>query len=724
MRKGKTLHILGITHYITSIVLFMPFICSAQESEKRPEEPASVVEITITANPLEPSLLESGHPVSLLDRDQVIQRNQSTLGETINLEPGVTSSYSGPGSSRPVIRGFAGDRVKILKNGLAVGDVSNISEDHATAVDPLGIQAIEILRGPETLLYGSSAIGGSVNVVDNAIPEKAIGAPLKGEYLIQQGDAATGEQSASMRLKGQEESLNWTLSGFIRDTDNIEIPGYAESEELRALEQEDESEPDQEARGTLPNSDTRTRGFTAGLSQVLDSGYVGLSFSSLYSDYGLPGAGHEHHEHEDHDFAHEDDHEDLDLDHEEFEDQADSMLEAGPRIELEQHRVELRGQFDKLAKDIESLKLKAALSLYQHDELEPEGALSSSFQQDSIELRSDLVHSLLLPGRGVLGTQWSYEEFSAQGLESFIEPVDSFSPALFAFHEIPLSEKLELHLGSRVEYVQRDPLTLENQDFLPFNVSLGLEWDPTASFDYLVALHFAYTERAPSSSELYADGPHLARGIYEIGDSSLGLESSWGFDLTLRKNYGLLTAGITPFWQVFSNYLNLAGSSDTVDDLPVFYYQEIEAEFYGFEAETSLAIDRLLKMYDSELALDLQLDYVRARDTDADSPLPRIPPLRTITRLRYENQLINGFLEGVFVSAQNDTADYELSTDAYQFLNAHLEFKLPVLEQYDLRLFARGSNLTNDEGRVHSSFLKDNSPLTGRAFLFGIRGTI
>ncbi|MCB0330068.1 MAG: TonB-dependent receptor [Bdellovibrionales bacterium] len=666
-------------------------------------------EIVVTADPLEPSLLESGHPASVLNREDIVRKSQSTIGETIGLEPGVRSSYFGPGASRPVIRGFSGDRVRVLRNGIGTGDLSNISEDHVVTVDPLSAQTIEVLRGPETLLYGSNAIGGSVNIVDGNIPELAIGKPLKGEVLMQKGDTADDERTGAIRLQGQAGELNWNLSGYLRETENIEIPGFAESKQLRESEEsEEEHAEEDEARGTLPNSDTESGGFTAGGSQDFNGGFLGLAFTSGYSKYGVPG-GHGHH-HEEGTVG------------ESLAEEGDE--EGGSMIDQKQNRFDLRGRFDDIATDIESVKFKGGLSFYEHDEIEGSGAVGSTFKNDSAEFRTDVVHTLFGTGRGVLGTQWSYEEFSALGEEAFIQPTNSFSPSIFAFQDIPLSSGVDLHLGGRLEYVERDPEESNSEQFVPFGFSLGTEWDPTGTFDYLLALHVAYTQRAPSASELFANGPHLTRGIVEVGDSSLGTEASWGIDLTLRKNFGLITGSITPFWQIFSDYINLSGTGFEDEDLPVFRYENIDANFFGFEATTTLHMDELLNIIQDELALDVQLDYVEAEKADTNENLPRIPPLRTITRLRGSSGAFSGMVEGVFVSAQNDVAPFELETDAYSLLNVQLEVKPRIENDYQLTFFVRGSNLTDEEARVHSSFLKDQAPLRGRAFLFGIRGAL
>jgi iron complex outermembrane receptor protein len=665
---------------------------------------ADVSEIVVTANPLQPSLLETSDAVSIMNRDEIIDRNHSTLGETIEHLPGVRSSYFGPGSSRPVIRGFAGDRVTVLRNGVGTGDLSNVSEDHQVTVDPLEAQSIEVLRGPETLLYGSNAIGGAVNVTDNSILESPVGEPLKAEGVFQFGDSADNEKSFGLGLKGEVGSINWKVSGFYRDTKDIEIPGYAESEKLHKLEGHKGRE--EEEKGILPNSATETGGYTVGASHVWDRGFVGLAFSQYTSQYGIPG-GHSHKEED----RHEDDHH-----HSLNKVGAEHSNKEGPTIDLDQYRVDLRGRVDDLAQDIESIRVKSGLSYYTHDEIEGDGSVATTYDNDSAEIRVDMVHRLFGEGRGVLGAHAHYEDFSAVGEESFVEPTYSYSTALFGFQEIPINDELKYNLGGRVEYVDRDPINLGAKDFVPFSFSTGPEW--SFAEQYLAGVSFAYTQRAPSTIELFSNGAHLARGIFEVGDPSLDKEASWGFDLSVKKKEGIVTGGVTPFVQIFTDYINLAGTGEEEGGLKVARYENIEAEHLGFETEAALHFDRLFDIKGHELALEGQVDYVRAKERGSDNYLPRIPPLRTITRLKYGQDRFSTFVEGVFVNAQNDVAPFEIETDSYNLLNAQVEYELVE----NLSLFARGSNLTDEEARVHTSFLKDVAPLRGRSFLFGVRG--
>ncbi len=670
------------------------------------KEQKSLTEIFITADPFNHNLLEHGRPASVLSTEDLKIQTETTLGETLDQEPGVFSSYFGPGASRPIIRGNSGDRIRVLKNGVGTLDVSNTSEDHAVSANPLAMTSVEVLRGPETLLYGNSAIGGVVNITDGSIPESSIGKPLRSILDFRLG-TADQERSGAVLLEGQQGSVNWHFDYFHQDTDDIDIPGFAESAALRAEEEAEGEEHEQESEGTLENSATRSQGVTLGSSYVWDRGFFGVAVSSNNSNYGVPGHAHEEEEEGDADEDHEEEH------HEE---------EAGVAIDLDQLRVDLRGRVDKVHPDIQSVKFKLGASSYEHKELEGE-EVGTRFEQDALEARVETNHTLLAGLDGVIGVQVQAHDFDVVGEEAFLPHVDTFAPALFLFEEVPLSDRLKAQGGLRYDFISYDAENFSTEQFHPWALSTGLLWDPTGHDDYSVGLSFAFTQRAPSESELFANGAHIARQIVELGDTDLGVERSTGFDLTLVKNTGIVTGGLTLFTQNYQDYINLSTDGEEQDGLPLYQYRAIDALLWGVETEAKLHLHDLLDLWSHDLDLTFQLDFVRGKNKSESSELPRIPPLRTI--LGFEYQFKNYFdarIENVLVAEQDQVARFERATDNYSLLNAHIRYRLPSTEHCALSLFLRGTNLTDEEARVHSSFLKDLAPLRGRNVLFGIRG--
>lgn len=761
---------------------------SSNSGSVRQEEIESLSAIRITADPFTPSLAEYASPATVVEKKDILRQGETTIGETLRNQPGVSSTYFGPGASRPVIRGNAGERVRVLKNGVGSFDVSNTSEDHAISSNPLTAESVEILRGPETLLFGTSAIGGVVNVTDNSLPETEIGSPVTGALDYRQG-TADDELSGAIKLEGQVNKFNWHLDYFHQDTNDIDIPGLAESEALRAQEEaEGEDHEETISDGKLLSSATRSQGFTAGGSYIWKKGFIGISVKGWKSNYGVPGHAHpegeghghshghddeedehhdddehhdegehedehheehedehhdddehhgehsreelhehdedEHHEDEivfaDEDHDHEDEHED-EHDHEEEDGHGDDE-EAGVAINAKQLRVDVRGQIRDVSSAIESIRFRLGASTYEHEEVEGD-FVGTKFDKDAGEGRIELSHTPLGSLEGVLGFQIQASDFSAIGEEAFLPEVSTLSPSVFVFEELPISETFKLQAGARYDYVNHDAEGFSTGEFHPIGFSTGFVYDPTGTADYTLGLSAAYTQRAPAATELYANGAHVARQIFEVGDESLEEERSYGLDLTAKKNTGLLTGEVNLFIQDYDDYVNLAATGEESEGLPVFRYDAVDALFWGFEVQGTLHLHEALGLWAHDLDLLGQVDYVRARNTSDSEDLPRIPPLRTIVGFEYGyKDFFTADVEGVFAAKQNETPDFELPTDAYQLLNAGVRFNLPVAESKELSVYVRGSNLTDEEARVHSSFLKDLAPLRGRSLLFGVRG--
>lgn len=732
----------------------------AVESDESEATATSLPPVVISAAPFEQSLLEFSRPASVMRGQQLEERLQSTLGETIDLQPGVRSSFFGAGASRPVIRGFSGERVRTLRNGVSTGDVSSVSDDHVVVADPLEAEQIEILRGPETLLYGSSAIGGAVNVTDGSIPEFSLGKPFEGSVLGQFGNSADNEKSEAIRLRGETGTINWYGSAFARKTDAYEIPEFSESDKLREREKKDdvfdheaeyeekENRGEDPRPGVVKDTDTETYGATVGASHVFDKGFIGVSVSGFDSQYGVPGHSHgdEH--------GHEDDHEDEDHAGEDGKGYRKGRVKApqskrvkglggqrstadsvssraeGPsvdgdsesvRIDAQQLRTDLRGRYDTEGA-IESIRFRLGATAYEHTEIEA-GVPQIEYEKDGVEGRAEFSHRPIGALSGVFGLHTIYEDFAALGQQTVVPRTRSFTQALFLFEEFKISDALSVQSGGRIESVTHDPLGKPLYDAVPMSVSGGFRWELDREGIYSIGSSLAYAERAASPVELYADGIHYARRIRERGDSTLSKESSTGIDLALRKQRGIITGAITPFYQHFHDYINLRGLEGPEQEFPLFIYEETGANFWGGEFVSTLHVDELVPLCGHRFSLDLQADIVRSRDRNRDSYVPRTPPLRNIIRARWEHpQAVQVMVEGVMVDAQQKLAAEEIPTDGYSLVNSEISYRMGEAPR-TIRLFLRGTNLTNEEARVHTSFLKDFAPLRGRSFLVGFRGT-
>jgi iron complex outermembrane receptor protein len=666
--------------------------------------------IVITGSPIARDLFEQTQSISILTGENLRLRLEPTVGETLNREPGVSSTYFGPGASRPVIRGLGEDRVRVLQNGVNILDVSNVSPDHAVTAEPLTIRTIEVVRGPATLLYGPNTVGGVVNVMDNRVPTESLAKPIEGKLDSRFGTVDDLRSGAGL-LEFQLGRVVVHLDASIRETDDLKIPGFARSERRRLLDPLPPGE--REPRGTLPNSFTESQGGAAGASYVWDGGYIGAAFSGTDSRYG-------------------------------------TVAEPDVTIELEQRRWDFRGSFAKPITGLKAINYKIAYSDYNHTEFEGD-EVGTVFAIDGYDGRLEALHEKLGPFEGAVGYQTQRNDFSALGEEAFLPPVETEIHSAFVFEEIVFNA-VRLQFGTRFDH-QRN----QRQETDEFGPSLSREFDAfsgSAGFVYVpvepyaIAFSVAYSQRPPTYVELFANGPHIATGAFEVGDLNLGLEDSLGFDLSFRKKAGRVTGAISLFYNRFSNFITavptgmLSEADDDEEGLPIFAYRATDADFIGGEVETTLhiiertpssapttepadakavAIERIQSRH--QLHVELKADYVRAQDWKTDRSLPRITPFRTGATVVYSwDDRFHARVEGQYSHEQNRTAEFELPTDSYFLLNASMSYRVPV-GPVEFDVYLKGTNLTNEEARVHTSFLKEIAPLAGRGALLGMRAS-
>ncbi len=645
--------------------------------------PQRMDEVVVTASPLDRTLFELAQPATLLTDKALWEKLQPTLGDTLSGQPGISATSFGPGASRPIIRGLGDDRVRILQNGTSVLDVSNVSPDHAVASDPSGFRSVEIVRGPATLLYGPNAVGGVVNVIDDRIPQERIEGKWPSGHFGTHYGTADDAASVSGAVNWGTGPFAFHLDAFSRETNDIEIPGYARSGKLRALD----PQPD-DARGTLPNSFTDSAGAALGGSYIWDRGYVGLSYYGLDSSYG-------------------------------------TVAEEDVTIDLRQHRWDLRGALYQPNAWVREINYKFSHSNYDHTEFEgPE--VGTRFLIDGYNARAELLHEKIGRLEGAFGAETQSNEFSALGAEAFLPAVDNRVHSMFAFEEIKL-DPISLQFGLRYDHQTNETSTLD-LDFDAFSTSAGIVYQPVK--DYALSLSLGYSQRPPTYVELLADGLHIATGTYEIGDPSLGNEDSLSLDLSLRKNAGRITGSVSAFYYRFDDFISLQPTgSDFIDGgetFPEYAYQAGAADFYGGEIETtyhlleSATSDTGAQPTAQRLDLILRTDYVHAEDRDTGEALPRIPPFRTSLALDYQCGSIGARLDGQWAANQDRHADYELPTDGYFLLNAGLTYDLKI-GAAATTFYLKGVNLLDQDARQSTSFLKDVAPLAGRGVVAGLR---
>ncbi|MBS0631281.1 MAG: TonB-dependent receptor [Verrucomicrobia bacterium] len=645
----------------------------------------------VTAGAGDKTAFDLAQGTSILSGDELRRRTATTLGETLSDTPGVNSTYYGPGASRPIIRGLGGDRIRVLQDGVGALDASNISPDHNTAIEPLFADRIEVLRGPSTLLYGSSAVGGVVNVIDNRIPTHALGEPFTGA-IETRAFGAGDERTTIASVAAGTDGFAVRVNGLSQRSGDVDIPGVARI---------DPAAPANQPVGTLPNSAIDTESLSVGAGWFGRAGHLGLAVSRYVTDYGVP-------------------------------------VDEPISISMRQSRLDLNGELTQPFGIFTGLRGRFGLGDYTHSEISDHTTVNTTFKNRAWEGRTELPFAFSATTSGTIGVQASRSDFSAVGDEVVTPAYVNNNEALFALNEWKYTA-FTFQLGGRVEHqnVQLgdvDP-TLppvpgfaaqsgEQKRFTGTSGSTGLVFYPAK--DWSLGLSLAYTERLPTAQELFSNGPHGGTNAWEIGNSGLGLEKSTGVDLSLRKRAGFVTGSLSVFVNRFQNYifeqeLPLAAipAADNPESLTPYQFTAKDADFRGAEADVTF---HLAEGKDWHLHLNLMADTVRAEQTTDHQPLPRIPPLRYGTGLHYENARWTLGAEVRRAAEQDRVAPGETTTPGYTLLSANISYRLP-LGRDECEFFLRGANLTDTEARVHTSFLKDFSPLPGRGITAGARLT-
>lgn len=648
----------------------------AQDKEQRLEE------IVVESTGLGQTLSEQLQPVTVLSGDDLDMKANSSLGDTLALEPGITSSSFGPGAGRPVIRGLDGERIRVLENGVGTNDLSAASPDHAVTIDSSLIDKVEVVRGPASLLYGTSAVGGIVNTFDNRIPEYLPEAPAEGTAEIR-GDSASETRTGLMSVTAPVGKFAVHVDALASKSDDYHIPGYARTGELRETTPIDYPEP----QGTLTWSDTQTDVLTGGGSYIFDKGFIGASFNDYKTIYGVPNG------------------------------------EPDISINAHRRRADFRAGVRDTGEFIESGTVRAGYVDYQHTEFEGEEA-GTNFTNNGLDSRIDLKHKEVGGVRGTWGAQFQANDVDAVGEEAFQPPSTTDVYSLFALEELSATEDLTLQAGLRYDWneAESEGFDRESSDdglsrqYDLFSQSVGAIQNLTN--DYAITWSTAYTERAPNAQELFADGPHIATGAFEIGDADLNTEQSLGTDIALRKTEGDVRGFVGGFYNRFWNYIYADPTGETEDDLPVYQFENIPADFWGFESQVAYYVDDSVAR---EVSFDFQPDYVWARNRDSHEYLPRVPPLRMKFGANYYREdLFRARIELQQVFAQDMVAENETTTDGYSMLNLYLS-KDVNYQGRTYEFFVRGTNLLSEKVRNHVSYIKDVAPLPGASAMAGIR---
>lgn len=634
-----------------------------------------------------------------------LQRNAAgQIGDMLAKVPGVSASSFSPGASRPILRGFSGDRVRVLQDGIGSIDASNTSADHAVTIDPLTAERIEVLRGPAVLLYGSSAIGGAVNVLDKRIPRRVpdeavhidATAALDTAYDLREGGA-----SFDVPVSG---NVAVHVDGSYRTTNDVEIPGFAASTGLRGdllaeAAAEEGIDPDHAAHlreaadvaGTLPGSATTTWSLGSGLAWIGPGGSLGASVGYFDTSYGVPerpGLAHE---------------------------EAAPGAPEGVSIGLQQLRADLRGSVDLGGGFFEQATTRWGYSDYKHVEYEG-GEVGTTFLVQGVEGRVELIQRDRGGWKGSFGGQVMLRDFEAIGDEAFVPANTTRSLALFTLQEVAL-DPFEVELGARYE---RTDMTADGpgltRGFDSLSAALGLAYSPAPGVR--LGLNGSRAARAPSAEELFADGPHIATQQYEQGNPALRQETALGLEGYARATLGGAEFGVSVYRTWFDDFVYLQDTGALIDGLPVYANRQQGADHFGVEAEASFP---LYRGDGFSLVADVQGDYVRATLADG-SPVPRMPPLSLLGALEWQGDLFDARAEVQWFDRQGRVAALETPTDGFAMVNLSVAWK-PLRGSDNVTVMLQADNLLDAEGRRHASFTKDFVPLAGRNLKLSLRSS-
>lgn len=681
-------------------------------------------EIIVSA-PFQRSEANTALPINVLTEEALQREVEDELGATLKNQIGIHNTSYGPGVGQAVIRGQSGTRVQVLQNGVNNVDVAAVSPDHTNGVESALATRIEVIRGPSTLLYGNGAVGGVVNVIDNRIIESSLDKPKfnieRSRNTVNEGDKTVAKFNGSFGF------LNLHVDAFTRDSNNVDINGFAIDENaLELLEEahdvgvhegeEHEGHEEEEltnSNGFISNSDAKSDGLTLGTSISGEQGFIGFSVATLDRNYGLPAGTHIHHHEEEHGEEHS----------------AEEEGEEFVRIDMEQTRYDLKGEYRVESGFLQRLQASINYTDYEHLELEiePDGtaAVGSVYSNEGYEGRFTAEHRQIGQLQGVWGLQLTDTEFSALGEEAFIPKTSSTGFALFAIERFD-TERTSWELGYRYGHSETDPGEGCGRDNSIHSLSGSMLYDLNSNSNILVAL--SSSERAPTIGERYsnvetnscAPDPedlvaHVATGRLEIGNANLDKERARNIEIGFRQHTGKLTGEFSMYYNEIQDYIFLEDSGEFEEQI-ISSYVAKDATFYGVEGRLAY---QALQSERGELDLSMQGDIVKAR-FDSGGDVPRTPPARLGIGAAWHATALSVKFNLTEVFEQQDTAIGEFETEGYTDLAIYADYHLD-LSRGDLLFYAKGSNLLNQEIRNHGSFLKNFAPEPGRGVRFGVR---
>ncbi|MDP1371068.1 zinc piracy TonB-dependent receptor ZnuD [Acinetobacter lwoffii] len=684
-----------------------PTVFAEQSSSSIPVQTMDTIQVQ--AHPLVQTAADFAVADHVVDQKALSER-ATTIGDALADELGVYSNQYGSGSSRPVIRGQDGPRVKVLQHASETADVSTLSPDHAVTVDPILAKQVEVIRGPSTLLYGAGTVGGLVNVTDQKIPTQMPEDGLEGTVGLRYNSGSDEKLVSAGVTAGIGENFALRVEGSKRNANDYIAPDYFH-------EHDDELEKERRVGNTFAEGQT----VNIGGSWIHDRGFVGLSYSNRQDQYGLPGHSHEYHGcvlHGDHFHGCPTPDPDAPA-HEEH---------GGPWVDLKSERYEVRTELEQPFAGVEKLRVHASMTDYEHDELE-ENEVISNFKSKGYDGRLELVHVPVAGWEGVIGTQISQQKINLAASEhdhhedgdeddeehhvhgsSVVMPdtkTDKFS--LFALEHKQLGD-VHVELGARVDH-QKVKVDSDQKDYSGTGVSASAAANWEFAPNYKLSVVGSHQQRLPLAQELYADGLHFATNTYELGNPDLDKETSNNLELGLHYEGDKLDYHVHVYHNWFDDYIY----GETVaqkGNLRGVQYTQDKARFYGTEAQAGYQINDMYK-------LSVFGDYVRGKIEGENAP--RVPAGRLGTKVEADfADGWSGLAEYYHVFNQDKIASYEDETQGYNMVNVGLSYANSLADNNAYRVYFKANNLLDDQVYSHTSFLS-NIPQVGRNFTVGVQ---
>ncbi len=652
-------------------------------------------------------------PVTVLSGDELRLKVGHSIGETLKNELGITSQSFGPGVGTPVIRGQSGPRVRVLNNGIGANDASALSPDHATSVEPLLAERIEVLRGPATLLYGSGAIGGVVNVIDNRIAEQQ-SKKLVGGALEQRFDSVANQTATALKVEGGKGNIAYHIDGFFRDRGNVDIGGNAI--DVKAARQADPTLPTdlQNTRGFIGNTASDAISGAAGLSYVGDRGFAGASINRLENNYGIA---------------------------------PDGTGEEIAKIELRQTKYDFKSELKNPFAFAKSLRTKLGFTDYQHQEI-ANGELGSLFTNETWESRLELTHQDIGSLRGVVGFQAQSSDFQALSYHHHHEEEGHEEEGEHHEEEAAVAETLvprsqitnfgvfavesfnagpiAYQFGTRVEQADINPIGMNGFSYTPVSASASALWKLNSQNSFNLA--GTRSSRAPQVQELLSNGFHHATRSFEVGSTDLQEETSYNLDLGYKFNGNGFRAEFDLFHNWANAYIYQQRTGQFVDEegvgcaadvacFPVVQSDQADATFMGYESKL---IFPLMENHYGLVDLTLFSDYTRGQFVNGGD-VPRMPPLRFGFQLDHNKGNWNSNLRLTRGEAQEHPGAFDTATAGYVQLNLSTQYLIKQIKDVDVLVFAKANNLLDENIRNSTSYLRNFAPEPGRGGEIGVR---